>query len=280
MPSAADRIEFGPPRDAGSVRAFGFALLVHALLIAALTWGVSWKRTDEAASFSAELWANTPQPNPRVVEPPPVTPPPPTPEPVQKAPEVKVTPPAPDVDIALEQEKKRKQLAQKEAEARQLVKKEKEKQEKAKQLAAAEDAQKAQAQKVANEKLAQANTEKQRQENLKRMLTGLPGDGGTPASKSNVGGGGTSRTYGAILRSAIRPNIVFTEEIEGNLVTKIEVRLQSDGTVISQRLLQSSGNTAWDNAAANAILRTRVMPRDIDGRLPDTILIIDMRPRG
>lgn len=301
MPSASDRIDFGPPRDAGSIRAFGLALLAHILLIIALTWGVNWKHTDEAASFSAELWTNVPPQAAQVVEPPPARvvpePPPvapPTPQPMQKAPEVQVAPPAPDVDIALEQEKKRKQLEQKkEAEAKkladqkkatELAKKEKDKQDKAKQLAAAEEAKKAEAQKLAkqqaNDKQAQASTEKLRQENLKRMLTGLPGEpSGTP-SKSNVGGGGASRTYGAILRAAIKPNIVFTEEIDGNPMTKIEVRLQSDGTVTSQRQLQSSGNKAWDAAAENAITRTRVMPRDIDGRIPDTILIIEMRPRG
>jgi hypothetical protein len=53
MPSATDRLDFGPPRDAGSLRAFGLALLVHVLLIAALTWGVNWKRSDQTVSFEA-----------------------------------------------------------------------------------------------------------------------------------------------------------------------------------------------------------------------------------
>ena len=50
MPSASDRIDFGPPRDGGNLRAFGLALLAHAALIAALTWGVNWKRSDTAAT--------------------------------------------------------------------------------------------------------------------------------------------------------------------------------------------------------------------------------------
>ncbi len=49
------------------------------------------------------------------------------------------------------------------------------------------------------------------------------------------------------------------------------MRVTLDGTVISQRLLQSSGNKAWDEAAINAIIRTRVMPKDVDGKMPDTI---------
>ena len=109
MPSAADRIDFGPPRDAGSVRAFGLALLAHGLLIAALTWGVNWKRTDDTVSFEAEIWSTVRQEAaPKLVEPPPA--PPPAPAPPEPA--VKPAPAAPDVDIALEQEKKRKLLQQ------------------------------------------------------------------------------------------------------------------------------------------------------------------------
>lgn len=135
MSSTAERLEFIPPRDKGSPRAFGLALLVHALLIAALTWGVSWKQTDDSASFEAELWSGAvqaaapqrldppvPPPVPTPAAPAPSPPPAPAPlprpaPPVVKAPEVRETPPLPDVDIALENEKKRKLLKQqKEAE--------------------------------------------------------------------------------------------------------------------------------------------------------------------
>ena len=79
MHGATDRLEFAPPRAKGSPRAFALALLVHILLIAALTWGVNWKRSDEAASFEAELWASTPQQAaPRLAE---VSPPTPLPTP-------------------------------------------------------------------------------------------------------------------------------------------------------------------------------------------------------
>ena len=32
-------------------------------------------------------------------------------------------------------------------------------------------------------------------------------------------------------------------------------------------------------SAVNAIIRTRVMPKDVDGTLPDTILILEFKPR-
>lgn len=135
MSSTAERLEFIPPREKSSPRAFGLALLVHALLIAALTWGVSWKQTDDSASFEAELWSGAvqaaapqrldppvplPVPTPVAPAPPPSPAPAPLPRPappVVKAPEARETPPLPDVDIALENEKKRKLLKQqKEAE--------------------------------------------------------------------------------------------------------------------------------------------------------------------
>ncbi|MCX7258362.1 MAG: protein TolA, partial [Polaromonas sp.] len=52
--AATERLEFAPPPDKGSLRALALALLVHLLLIAALTWGVNWKHSEEAASFEAE----------------------------------------------------------------------------------------------------------------------------------------------------------------------------------------------------------------------------------
>ena len=351
MPSASDRIDFAPPTGKGSVRAFALALLVHALLIAALTWGVNWKRSDTSTSYEAELWSavprqvaprlteTPPEPTPEMAKPVPV-PVPPAPAPPRPAPpaleepEVKAPPPAPDVDIALEQEKKRKQLAlQKQAEVKKeaakalekdkaiaLAKKQKERkaeEDQARRLAQAEavkeekeaarqetkeaareaareaakeakEAQKMQAQKAAQQlakqqeqnKQAQAASQKQREENLDR-LKGMAGANGSANDTGTVRkSSGPSASYGGVLRAAIRPNVVFTEEIVGNPMATVEVRVNSDGTIISQRLVKSSGNKSWDDAAVNAIIRTRVMPRDVDGRMPDTILLIDMRARG
>ena len=284
MPSAADRLEFGPPRDAGSLRAFALALLAHVLLIAALTWGVHWKRSDRAVSFEAELWSSVPQEAaPKLVETAPPPPPPPAPAP----PEVK-TAPAPDVDIALQQEKKRRLLQQqKEAELQAKKEKEKEKEQRAKEeLAkrkAAEEAQKAEAKKQeakdqAQQKLAQAAAEKQRQENISR-IAGLAGaTGGAEAKGSAQKAAGPSAGYGGKIRARVLPNVVFTDEITGNPMAKVEVHLTLDGTIISQRLVQSSGNKAWDDAVIKAIIRTGTLPRDVDGRVP-TPMILEFRPK-
>ena len=274
MPSAYDRNDFVPPSDAGSVRAFTMALLVHGLLIAALTWGVNWKRSDQSVSFEAELWSNVTQEAAPALAPPP-------PEPVVKAPEVQ-PPPAPDVDIALEQEKKRKQLEQlKKAEA--LAEKEKEKALQAKEdLAkrkALEDAKKLEAKKQqAKEQTSTAALDKQRRENIARTI-GLAGASGADnATGSAQKSSGPSASYGGKVRAKVKPNIVFTDAIEGNASAEVEVRSSPTGTIMSQRLVKSSGNKAWDEAVIKAIIRTETMPRDVDGRVPSP-MILEFRPR-
>ena len=324
MPSALDRIDFAPPRDVGTVRSFGLALLIHAALIAALTWGVNWKRTDSAATFGAELWSSPPAEAPRTIPttPEPTPTPTPAPPPVIRPPAVQPQPAeTPNVDIALEQEKERKRLKdQKQAQeklerdkarlvkAEQLkseqLKAEKIKTEKAKadQLAKAEKAEKAKADQLAKaerakadqlakaeqakadalkEKQAQQAAAKQREANLSRMMANAgSAQGGGSSNRASAGGKGSSTTYGAIARAAVIPNVVFTEAIDGNPLTKVEVRLQSDGTIISSRVVQPSGNDSWDKAVLNAVVRTRVMPKDVDGKLPDTVLILEFRPRS
>ena len=134
MSLAADRPEFAPPPTQGTPRAVAFALLAHALLIAALTWGVHWKRDAENDAVEAELWSTTvqqaaprlsqpPTPTPAPVPPPPTpAPPPPPPPPPPPAPRVQAPEPAPTPrppDIALEREKKLKEQKEREREIEQ-----------------------------------------------------------------------------------------------------------------------------------------------------------------
>ena len=319
MPSALDRIDIAPPRDAGAVRSFGLALLVHAALIAALTWGVNWKRSDRSVAFEAELWSSVPQeaaprlvapaplPSPAPSTPTPAPPPPPLPPRVEPAPKV-IAPPAPKVDIALDQEKKRKLLEQKKARAEEqakavavdaaeakadaLAEKERKLKQELAKTKALEDAKKLDAKKLdakkqatkelaAKEQATAAATEDQRKANIARSM-GLAGATGNDAAKGaaqkSSGPAGPSASYGGKVRAKVKPNIVFTEDITGNPSAEVEVRTALDGTVMSQRLVKSSGNKAWDDAVVKAIIRTEVMPRDADGRVP-TPMILEFRPK-
>ncbi|MGJ7492123.1 cell envelope integrity protein TolA [Variovorax sp. ZT4R33] len=130
MSLAADRPEFAPPPQRGTPRAVALALVAHVALIAALTWGVHWKREAENDAVEAELWSTTvQQAAPRLSQPPTPTPapaptpaPPPPPPPPPPAPQVRAPepPPAPrQPDIALEREKKLKEQKERERELEQ-----------------------------------------------------------------------------------------------------------------------------------------------------------------
>ena len=298
MPSRTDRNDFGPPSDAGRLRSFGLALLVHGLLIGALTWGVNWKRSDTSPSFSAELWSSTvQQAAPPLAAAPPPPPPPPPPKTVQVAPPPPAAPVAKDVDIALEQEKKRKLAQQKQAredeaaqdkrQAAADAKAEKDqqlKQEKlqaqalAKQQAASDAKKQDAANADAKSKAAAAALDEQRKQNLARAM-GMAGATGDESSSgtAKVSSGPTSG-YGGKVRAKVKPNIVFTEAVDGNPKAEVEVRSALDGTITSQRLIKSSGNKAWDDAVIKAIVRTESMPRDTDGRVPP-VMILEFRVR-
>jgi colicin import membrane protein len=285
---------------------------MHMLLLAALTWGIQWKTEPNTLSASAELWsavpleaapaANEPEPTP----PEPVKPPEPvqkvTPKPAPAPPKVNAEAEREAADIALKKEKEKKKLEEKKAadlekkkklEKEKLEKekldkekaKEKEK-EKAKELEkkkkedaakkeeavakAKEDAKKS----AAEEKRAAAL----RNENLKRMQ-GMAGASGDENAKGTaMKSSGPSAGYAGRIRARIKPNITFTEDVAGNPKAEVEVRTSPDGTILSRKLLSSSGNKAWDEAVLKAIDKTATLPRDEDGRVPP-VLEISFRPK-
>jgi colicin import membrane protein len=104
--------------------------------------------------------------------------------------------------------------------------------------------------------------------------TGAPSSTGTAARSS-----GPSASWGGRVQARVRPNIVFTDDIGGNPKAEVEVRMAPDGTIIGKRLVRSSGVKAWDEAVLRALDKTEVLPRDVDGTVPGSVLI-EFRPRG
>lgn len=283
MPAASDRLEFAPPPQPALIRSAGLAIVAHLLLLAALTWGINWKRQTEETAVEAELWRAVPQAAPREEPPPP--PPPPQPQP-QPAPEPPRAAPAPEPDpradaIALEREKKRRLEERREREAEQerrdrekraeLKKREAEKAQQERR--AAEDKRKADA---AKERTAQAEAkqaEARRQEHLRRVQ-----DMADPKPAPSPPSAGPSANYGDRIRARIKPNIVFADAIAGNPLAEVIVRVAPDGTIVGRRLSKSSGVKAWDDAVLRAIDKTEVLPRDVDGRVVPEIAI-SFRPK-
>ncbi len=310
--------EFAPPPVGGFGRSLSFALFMHLLLLVAITLGVQWKTEPNNLSASAELWSAVPQEAaPAANEPEPPTPPEPVKAVEQKPepkPEVKPAPPPPAApklnaaaereaaDIALKKELEKKKLEEKkEAELEKKKKLEKDKlekeklekekakekeKEKAKELEKKkkeESLKKAEAAAKAKEDAKKAaaeekRTEALRNENLKRMQ-GMAGASGDEKAKGTaLKASGPSASYAGRIRARIKPNITFTEDVAGNPKAEVEVRTSPDGTILSRKLLSSSGNKAWDEAVLNAIDKTATLPRDEDGRVPP-VLEISFRPK-
>ena len=307
-----DRDELAPPTPPARLRAIALAVLAHVLLIVALTWGVHWKTSTVQPAVQAELWAAVPQqaapradPPPEPTPPPPpvvAPPPPPPPPPVRQA-----EPDTREADLAIEREKKRLEKERKEREQlqeRQRLEKErkeqerkaqelkdkdkqrekerleKERQEKDKRLAEEKKQKEAEA-KRKQEAIEKANAqaaEARRQENLRRMQ-GLAGaTGAENATGTALRDAGPSGSYGGKVAAKVKPHIVYPDAVAGNPRAEVEVRAAPDGTITSTRLVQSSGNKAWDDAVLRALQKTETLPRDVDGRVPSA-LVIGFRPK-
>jgi colicin import membrane protein len=269
------------------LRAIGLAILAHAFLLAALTWGVHWKREVVSVSVEAELWSALPQAAaPKLIEAPPQD----LPEPLTAAAPAPVEAEVPKVDIALEQEKlrlkKEQELAlqkqQKLKMERQLLEKKRQQELQERERKAADEKKKADLEKRRKEEI-QARLEAQkleamRKENLNRMA-GLAGANGTQDAKGTATqSSAPSASYAGKVSARIKPNIVFTEDIVGNAVAEVDVRLAPNGNILSRKLIKPSGVKAWDDAVLKAIDKTEKLPLDSDGRVPSS-LIIGFRPR-
>lgn len=101
---------------------------------------------------------------------------------------------------------------------------------------------------------------------------------GDTATRTAQRSSGPSGSYGGKVAAKVRPNIVYPDAISGNPRAVVEVRAAPDGTIVGRRLIQSSGNKAWDEAVLRALDKTETLPRDVDGRVPSS-LEIGFRPQ-
>jgi len=306
--SATYQAEFAPPPEPARGRSFALAAAAHVLLFVGLGLVTRWTTQVQVVAAEAELWSAMPQQAaPRLIEPEPVPPPEPEPKPEPPKPAPRPAPqPEPEVhkhdaDITLKkqrEEDKKKALEKEKAEKLRKEKLEKEKadkekaekekrlkEQKLKEEKAREEKErerkKAEADKrkaeEAKEKAEAARTEALRQENIKRMQ-GLAGaTGGENSTGSALRSSGPSASYAGRLVARIKPNITYPGDVMGNPRAEIEVKVGADGTIQSRRIVQSSGNKAWDDAVLRAIDKTEVLPKDTDGRVP-SVLVLGFRP--
>lgn len=247
--------------------------------------------------------APAPAPTPAPASPPPAPEPRPEPKPAP-APPPKPAPAERDAQIAVEKAKKekekereaererqeerrereaklkaekaeqdRKERAEQQAQAAR-DKAEREKKERAEQQA---QAAREKAEREKAEKAADAKREQLRKEQLARMM-GQAGATGGPESRGTAErSSGPSASYAGRIVARVRPNIVLTDDVPGSPVAEVEVRAAPDGTILGRRLVKGSGVKAWDDAVLRAIDRTDGLPRDTDGRVPASMVIVFRR---
>jgi colicin import membrane protein len=311
--ASADWTEFAPPQPPAQLRALALAVLAHLLLLGALGWGVTWRhQADRTLTVEAELWSAVPQQAaPRLQEPPPPTPqpqpaprpapppPPPPPDAVQRDAEIALARQKKEAEALaarqkLEQEQKRRQKL--EAEKKEALLREQEKEtpgpgkggagapEKSRRGAqSAKDQSNSPRRHKNKEEMPLAAEKELRRPSAKRQhCAASKGMAGATGSDTATGtaqrSAGPSASYAGKVAAKVKPNIVFPDEIAGNPMADVEVRAAPDGSIVSARLLKSSGIKAWDEAVLKAIAKTEKLPQDTDGRVPST-LIIGFRPK-
>ncbi|MGE5622075.1 MAG: cell envelope integrity protein TolA [Bacillota bacterium] len=310
-----DATPYTVPQEPGRWRAIILAALVHLALLAFLWIGVRWQN-ETPTTIEAEVWS--PQPREAAPQPEPVVEKEPEPAPViretpREMPKPQVDePPVVKPDIALEQEKKRKELEKKkkrleeeqlarqkklEQEKLALQKKEREEREaklkkeeelakkKAEQerLAKQEAEKKEKEKKAADAKRKQEAEEKMlaklRNEELKRLAGGVTGTGGSGEAAKSQGGRADSG-YAGRVAAKIKSNIVFNapESLADNPPVEYEVNLLPDGSIAGMKKLKSSGVPGFDEAVRRAIEKSQPYPKDKSGSVPSSFIGIH-RPK-
>lgn len=272
---------FAPQRPPGMGPGLGLALVAHVLLILALAWSVNWK-TSEPEGVVAELWSALPQiaappVAPPVAVPQPPRPPvvvaaqptPPRPEPARPEP---VAPPRADAQIAIERAAAAKKLeAQKKAEAEKREETRRAVAEREKQRVAEEQAEKKKLAEKARQD--QVNEAAARDAYLRRVMKQAGASTDPTAAGNAERTAGPSASYGGRIKAYMRPFIKTPGSLSGAFRVEVEVRLSSDGTILSTRITKPSGSAVWDATILRALESAGSLPRDTDGRVPSPMLL-------
>jgi colicin import membrane protein len=134
-----------------------------------------------------------------------------------------------------------------------------------------------QARKEAEDKADEAVAESMRKEQMQRTQGMAGASGGPNATGTALKSSGPSASYAGRLVGRVKPNITYPGDVVGNPRAEVEVRVAPDGTITSRRIVQSSGNKAWDDAVLRAIDKTEILPKDTDGRVPP-LIVLGFRP--
>ncbi len=275
----SNSVPYYVPQEPGKWKAITLALIVHAVLLAFLWFGINWAN-DKPETIEAEVWS------PQELEkaPPPVQPP--EPEPIVKpAPEVKETPAVEDPDIALERDKKAKRLEKEKHDEELAAEKQKanekaaaEKEKADKKLA--DDKKKTDDQKkLADDKRKEdALAKKIHDETMRTMNSDnkSPDSGNSDRSQGSLIDSG----WLAHIKAKIKSNTHVLVSSEDNAPVEFEITLFIDGSLKGQPIMKkSSGIPEFDDAVRRGIEQSQPFPPDKTGTVPKKPITIVYRPK-
>lgn len=243
------------------------ALAVHGIFFSLLYFGFNW-HAKTPPNMVVEMWDHLPEPEQAAQPEPAPLPPPPapalpkveTPPPTKLATPTPVEKPAPSkkADIVLKETKKKKSAKEKEPKhapppkpddkAKKLeLEKQKE------QATQAEQAKlQARAEEMAKERAEEerVSRENERAQELKAKMRAEV----DAATRNEVD------RYKGLIQAKIKRSIVMPPDVADNAEAEFAVTVLPDGSVLPPKLLKSSGNRAYDNAAERAIIRAQPLP--------------------
>jgi len=267
--------------EPGKNKALAFTVLVHAGLIAALFFGVQWKR-NQPDVVEVELWSSRPAAAVQAAPPPPPPPPPqevkpepkPEPKPVPKV-EPKPEPPPPKKpDIAIKEEKKppKPEPKKPEPEPKKPEPKPEPKKPEAKPAVKPEPALPDFSKELASETAQLKN--RPTTTSTKQMTNAAAAEAEQRAAAGKRG----MQDYAAKIRGKVRGNIFLPPGIQGNPEAIFEVNQLPSGEVLDVKLKRSSGNPGLDSAIERALLKSSPLPKPDDPALFQRTLEIKYKP--
>ncbi len=280
-------MRYVPRTEPGSWPAATMAVVVHVLLFVFLFFTVRWQ-TKPPSPIMAELWTQAPS-VPAQPPPPPTpkleplpTPPKPEPKPAPPPPPVeKPAPPKPDIAIEQEKQKKQKEEREKLEHEKKLDQDRKERDRKEKERKNFERTERERLdkelareldrdqEKTVKDQLAREAEAARREKAMRDLLAKQAVSGGDNRARA---------TWIDKIRAKIRGNVLVPDGISGNPEALFDVVQLPTGEVVSVRLRKSSGVKAYDESVERAILKSSPLPRPDDPELFERELRLTFRP--
>jgi colicin import membrane protein len=308
------QFNLNPPKESRQGASVVLAILAHVLLLIALTWGITWNQQAVLESSTAELWSSSPNltnnapppPNLENQEPAPTEAPPPV-KAVDNSSQLR------EAQLAVEKSKKKQEDDQKEKDRLKELEKKKQKDlelekarkakedklKRAKEQEKEREKAKKETPRIDPKELAKQQAkeakemEQRRTEDLNRVQKSLSNASNPSASGQNTGqasasnmslgagsGNAMSANYAGKIVELVKRNMGVFKEFSGSPSAEVQVNCAPDGTITTSQMIKKSGNAEWDEVVLKAIEKTKAtskIPKDIDGRVPAT-MVISIKP--